>query len=313
MKKVKNVFSLVCGVIVLTLSLSICTTFNLYEIKKKSVSPEITHIDVVDERNGKEELNVVDLSGSIYVDFIDVGQADSCAIITPHKDVIVIDAGEKKDASQIIDQLNKYEFEDIDLMILSHPNAEHIGGAETLLNTYSVSEVLMSSFPATSKLFSSLLDCLDNNDIRTTQATKGMTYSIDGVNIEVIAVDTNIKDNNNSSIVCKVSYGDIDMLFTGDAEIETEEVILDSGVNIDSEILKVGHHGSDTSTSEEFLDAISPELSIISVGEGNSYGHPSNEILNRLYSRNIEYYRTDESGTIELEIDGKNIFSKFNN
>lgn len=313
MKKVKNVFSLVCGMIVLTLSLSSCTTFDLYEIKTKSVSPEITPIDVVDERNEKEELNVVDLSGSIYVDFIDVGQADSCAIITPHKDVIVIDAGEKKDASQIINQLNKYEFEDIDLMILSHPHADHIGGAETLLNTYPVSEVLMSSFPATSKLFSSLLDCLDNNDIRTTQATKGMIYYIDGVNIEVIAVDTNIKDNNNSSIVCKVSYGDIDMLFTGDAEIETEKVILDSGVNIDCEILKVGHHGSDTSTSEGFLDVISPELCIISVGEGNSYGHPSQNILKQLQNKNIEYYRTDESGTIELEIDGKNIFSKFNN
>ena len=307
-KKKLGLVSILLVLLTFVIVLSACSISEIEEgVSNTGIVEIVEDSELKSENNNKQE----EVDKNIYVKFIDVGQADSCVIVTPNNDVILIDAGEKKDASEIIPELDKYEFEDIDLMILSHPHADHIGGAETLIDTYDVNEVLMCNYPATSKLFNSLLDCLTDKSIKTSQATVGMNYTIDGVNIEIIAVDTNEKDNNNSSIVCKVSYGEIDMLFTGDAESQTEEVILSNNFDIDCEILKVGHHGSETSTSEEFLDAVSPSLCVISVGEGNSYKHPSEETLLRFKDRNISYYRTDEIGSIELEIDGTNIVSNF--
>lgn len=270
-----------------------------------------------ESKNNESENNLIientdneSVKDNLIVKFIDVGQADSCIIITPNDDVILIDAGESKDALEIINSLNEYTFEDIDLMILSHPHADHIGGAETILNTYNTKEVLMCSYPATTKMFNSLLDTMEEKNIEVTQAILGKTYNIDGVNIEVVGVDSIPKDNNNSSVVVKITYGTVDMLFTGDLEMDGEKVVLSNGFDLNAEILKVGHHGSDTSTSETFLNAVSPKLCIISVGEGNKYGHPAEETLNRFKDNDIQYYRTDESGSILLEIDGTSIVTK---
>lgn len=307
-KRVLGIVSISLVLLTLIGVLSACSFLEAeQEISNTSIIEVIDNSEINIETIKSEE----EVDKNISVKFIDVGQADSCVIVTPNNDVILIDAGEKKDASEIIPELDKYEFEDIDLMILSHPHADHIGGAETLIGKYDVNEVLMCSYPATSKLFNSLLDCLTDKSIKTSQASEGMKYSIDGVNIEVIAVDTIPKDNNNSSIVCKISYGEIDMLFMGDAETQTEEVILSKDLDIDCDILKVGHHGSETSTSDEFLDIVSPSLCVISVGEGNSYNHPAEDTLLKFKDRNISYYRTDELGSIELEIDGTNIVSNF--
>lgn len=276
---------------------SVASTESLETVVDKDSLPKVEEV-------AKNEEN-------IRVKFIDVGQADSCLIVTSNKDAILIDAGESKGAEEIIPELQEEGITDIDLMILSHPHADHIGGAETLLNTYDVNEVVMCSYPATSKMFNSLLDTLDTKNILTTQAKIGLTYDIDGVKIEVLAVDTVEKDNNNSSIVCKVSYGDIDILFTGDCEEQSEKVFLDYDCDFEAEILKVGHHGSETSTSEKFLQVVNPSLCIISVGVGNKYNHPSERILSLFKNNGITYYRTDEIGTIELDIDGKNIISNF--
>ena len=245
--------------------------------------------------------------GSIYVRFIDVGQGDSCVIVTPNNDVILVDTGDKKDASEIIEDLEGYSFDDIDLMVLSHPHADHIGGAATLLNTYKTKEVVMSSYPATTKTFETLLDTIEEKDIKLTQGTPGLIYDIDGVIVEVLASDVIPNDSNNSSLLVKITYGEIDILFTGDIEIDAENIILDQEINVDAEILKLGHHGSETSTSDRFLDSVNPTLSIVSVGEGNQYKHPALSVLEKLKNRNIQYYRTDEVGSIELEIDGANI------
>lgn len=251
------------------------------------------------------------VTGDIIVKFIDVDQADSCLIITANKDAILIDAGEDKDAEEILDVLDDYDLEDIDLMVLSHPHADHIGGAQTILENYKVEEVMMCSFVATSKLFENLITTLENQDIAVTAATVGYTLSVDGVNIQVVGVDSNPKDNNNSSIVMKVSYGTVDILFTGDAEHPAEEIILQSDFDLSAEILKVGHHGSDTSTSDEFLEAINPKVAIISVGEDNKYDHPSDVVLNKLTNKGVQVYCTDDFGTITLEIDGENIVTSF--
>ena len=249
-----------------------------------------------------------DLLGDIEVKFIDVGQADSCLIVTANNDAILIDAGEDRDAEAIIDVIADYDIPDIDLMVLTHPHADHIGGAQTILETYIVKEVMMSSYPATSKLFNNLLTALEENpNIVVTQATVGLEKEIDGVEFVVVGVDSIPKDNNNSSVVMKMTYGTVDIMFTGDAEEPAEEIILQNGFDLNAEVLKVGHHGSETSTSDPFLEAVNPKVAVISVGEGNKYAHPADIILKKLTDKGVQYYRTDELGTITLEIDGKDI------
>lgn len=249
----------------------------------------------------------VDVTGDIIVEFIDVGQADSCLIVTANNDAILIDAGEDRDAEAIIEVISKYDIPDIDLMVLTHPHADHIGGAQTILETYMVKEVMMSSYPATSKLFNNLVATLETLDLTVTQATVGLEKEIDDVDLTVVGVDSIPKDNNNSSVVMKVTYGTVDMVFTGDAEEQAEEVILQNGFDLNAEVLKVGHHGSETSSSEPFIDAVNPKIAVISCGTGNKYGHPNQITLDKLSNRNIQTYRTDLLGTITLTIDGTNI------
>lgn len=271
------------------------------------VEPEVSETNISENENSIDTTSANVLLDEIIVKFIDVGQADGCLIITANNDAILIDTGEKRDAEAVLSVLNEYELEDIDLLVLTHPHADHIGGAKTILETYKVEEVLMCSFVATSKLFENLLTTLESQDLVVTQATVGHELSIDGVDIQVVGVDSKPNDNNNSSIVLKITYGTVDMLFTGDAEEPAEEVILSNGYDLSAEILKVGHHGSDTSTSEAFLDAISPKVAIISCGVDNKYNHPADITLKKLSDRGIQCYRTDELGTITLEIDGKDI------
>lgn len=269
---------------------------------------------VVETPNAVEISNVEEVPedyNTISATFVDVGQADGCVIKTYNNDIIVVDTGEDRKATEILEVLDSMDFEDIDLMILSHPHADHIGGAQTILETYPVKEVLMSSYVTSTRVFTSILDTLENMDTKVTQATLGLTYNIDDVNVEVVGVDSIPGDNNDSSIVAKVTYGDIDMLFTGDAEGPAEDVILSNGYDLNSEILKVGHHGSITSTSEEFLNAINPKMAIISVGEGNKYNHPADNTLNRLKEHNVDYFRTDEKGNIVVEIDGMDFRATF--
>ena len=257
------------------------------------------------EPNGSEELK------DVVIKFIDVGQADSCLIVTPNDDIILIDAGEEKDASAILNVLKGYSFEDIDLMVLTHPHADHIGGAAAIMETYNVEEVLMPNCVSTSKTFENVLDVIETEEVTLNTAYIGQMYNIDDVKIQVLGTDSVPDDANNSSIILKVTYGTVDMLMMGDAEVDADEVVLQSNFDLRSEVLKLGHHGSDTSTSQELLDAVSPTMGIISVGEDNSYGHPSDSILKRLFDNGIQYYRTDEMGTITLEVDGTNIVYSF--
>ena len=252
-----------------------------------------------------EETN--DLLNPIEVKFIDVGQADSCLIVTANNDAILVDAGEDRDAEEIIEVIEEYDLEDIDLMVLTHPHADHIGGAKTILEKYKVKEVMMCSFVSTSKLFSNLLSTLESQELNVIQAEIGKTFNIDDVAIQVVGTDSVPDDNNNSSIVMKVTYGTVDMLLAGDAEIPAEKVILENGFDLTAEVLKLGHHGSRTSSGDEFLATVQPKIGIISCGLDNKYGLPDEDVLSRLDSHKVQYYRTDEVGTVTLEIDGENI------
>jgi beta-lactamase superfamily II metal-dependent hydrolase len=272
---------------------------------------EVIETKPITEIKKEEVIQEDTVSGDITVKFVDVGQGDACIIMTPNDDVIVIDTGDNKDADEVLEELRKEEFEDIDLMVLTHTHADHIDGAEAILNEYKTKEVLMSSFVTNTKTFESLLNCLEVQNIKTTQAAIGQEYNIDGVEIDILGVDSVPKDCNNSSIVLKLTYGDVDIMFTGDAEFPAEEVILANDFDFNCEVLKVGHHGSDTSTSDMFLEKVNPKMAIISVGEGNKYKHPAQITLDKLLNKKVQYYRTDELGTVILEIDGVNIVTSF--
>lgn len=292
---------------------------NVTDASVVSIMPETSVIpeDVMNEVQENSDTSIseidpistdeIDVPKDVIIKFIDVGQADSCLIVTPNDDIILIDAGEDAEAFSILDVLKEYSFEDIDLMVLTHPHADHIGGAATIMETYNVEEVLMPNCINTSETFENVLDVIEQENIDLKTAYTGQLYNIDGVNIQIIGTDSVPDDINNSSIVLKITYGTVDMLMMGDAEIEAEEIILQSNFDLSSEILKLGHHGSDTSTSQELLDMVSPTMGIISVSNDNSYGHPADSTLKRLFENGIQYYRTDEVGTITLEIDGTNI------
>lgn len=267
--------------------------------------------DVNSDTSQSLDTNINSQLKDITVKFIDVKQADSCLIVTSNNDAVLIDTGDSSDASEVLEVLNQFDIEDIDLMVLTHPHKDHIGGAKTILETYTVKEVLMSSFVTDTKVFNNILDLLDEQDIKVTQAELGKEYNIDNVEFQVVGVDSVSKDNNNSSVVLKMTYGTVDILFTGDAETPAEQVILNNGFDLNCEVLKVGHHGSDTSTSEEFLNTVNPKMAIISCGKDNKYGHPAEITFEKLKSKSVQYYRTDEVGTVTLEIDGENIVTSF--
>lgn len=242
--------------------------------------------------------------GELQVHFIDVGQGDSIYIRTPSKNIL-IDAGERGDT--VVDYLQGLAVDSLDLVICTHPHSDHIGGLVDVLEAIEVKEVIDPGVVHTSKTFEKYLTLIDEKDIVFTEGRAGDTRDLgDGVLLELLhPAQPKENDLNNASIVARLTFRKISFLFTGDAEKKSEKEILGRGFDVSSTILKAGHHGSSTSTGEDFLKAVSPETVVIMCGEGNSYGHPHEETIELLAEYDIDVYRTDISGTIVVTTDGK--------
>lgn len=247
--------------------------------------------------------------GMLYAQFIDVGQGDSTLIITPAGKHILIDTGTHDSTSKIIDHLQKTDVETIDYMILTHPHADHIGGAAEIIERFEINKVLMPDVTTNTRTFYNLLEAIEREGCEALIADAGARHTIDGCVIDILGPITPDKENlNNSSVVCKITYGETSFMFTGDMETDYEkELVSLYGDSLASDVLKVGHHGSSTSSSEEFLTAVSAETGIISCGKDNEYGHPHSTILKRLKKLGITCLRTDKEGTISLVSDGKQV------
>ncbi len=242
-------------------------------------------------------------SGFVEVHFIDVGQGDSIYIKTPTQDIL-IDAGERGDT--VVEYLNNQNVEELELVIGTHPHSDHIGGLINVFEEIPVIEVMDPGIVHTSKTFEDYLTLIDEKNIIFTVGRAGTkrTYE-DGAILEILSpTNPSDEDLNDASIVAKLTFGDVSFLLTGDAEKPSENDMLQSGYKLKSTILKAGHHGSTTSTSDSFLDAISPEAVVIMCGEGNSYGHPHQETLKKLEDADIAVYRTDMLGSIVVETNG---------
>lgn len=245
----------------------------------------------------------------LSVHFIDVGQADCILIQTPEKQNILIDAGNRDDSSVIRNYLKQQQVETLDLMVLTHPHEDHIGSAASIIKSYSPAKVCMPDAVSTTQVFENTLNAIVESKCELISAKPGTVLLESGnVRLEVLAPNKDGYDSlNDYSVVTRLTYGSRSFLMTGDAQELSEKEMLAAGAVLKSDVLKVGHHGSTTSSSEAFLKAVSPEFAVISCGVDNEYGHPHKEILERLESAGVTVLRTDTQGTIVMRTDGKQL------
>lgn len=245
----------------------------------------------------------------LSIKFIDVGQGDSELITLPDNRLILIDAGDKKHVAAVSKAVNDSETKTIDYLIATHPHADHIGGMQEIVENFEVKNIYMPKTEHDSKTYLSLLETISAKHLKINTVKAG-TVMIDEPDLkaEFLAPCNNGYDElNDYSAVLKLTYKNNGFLFCGDAETLSENEILSSEYDVSADVLKVGHHGSKTSTSNKFLNAVNPQCAVISCGLNNSYNHPSEETLKKLKTKNISVFRTDKMGTITLYSDGTEI------
>lgn len=236
---------------------------------------------------------------NLKVYFFDVGQADSILVMNEGQ-TMLIDAGNNDDGEMLVQNLKTLGITRVDYLIGTHPHEDHIGGLDDIIKNFEIGTIYMPKVQTNTKTFEDVLDAVSEEDLKITTPKVGDVFLVGQAECRVLAVDNKAKNLNLTSIVIQMKFDDMTYLFTGDAEKEVEEKIA-KAEEIKANILKVGHHGSESSSSEKFIQAVAPEISIISVGKDNSYGHPSQDILDRLEEIGSKTYRTDEVGNIFIE------------
>ena len=242
----------------------------------------------------------------LRVDFIDVGQADS-ALIRCGGQAMLIDGGNAADSSLLVSYLKSQGVEHLDYMVCTHAHEDHVGGLSGPLNTSTVGRVFCPVTEYDSKAFSSFVKYTGAQGLEVTVPAPGDTFALGSALVTVLGPVADYDNTNDTSIVLRVDFGETSFLFTGDMERTAEADLLEAGCKLDATVLKVGHHGSETSTSYPFLREVMPEYAVISVGEDNTYGHPTEAALSRLYDAGVTVYRTDRQGTVTAVSDGKSV------
>ncbi len=246
----------------------------------------------------------------LKVHFIDVGQADAILIQGPEDENIVIDAGNNSDSELVVNYIKSQGINELKAVVGTHPHEDHIGGLDAVIRSFKVDKVYMPKVVHTTKTFRDVLEAVNDKGVKVATAVKGVTIPLTGMTAEFVGPVVSDYDNlNDHSAVVKLTYGETSFLFQGDAEEVSERDILKSDMKdrLKADVLKVGHHGSSTSTIPEYLEAVNPKYAVIMAGKGNDYGHPHKETMERLENKDIAIYRTDEQGTIIAESDGKSI------
>lgn len=251
-----------------------------------------------------KETNIQINKNTLQVHFIDVGQGDSILIQVNNKNLL-IDSGPNKSEDKLKKYLKKLNISKFDYIIATHPHEDHIGNMSYIINNFDVLNFYAPKVENSTKSFETMVESLIRKDLKI-KVLKANIKSIDlGKNIVVDVfspLSNSYEDLNNYSPIVKISYGNTSFLFTGDAEELSENEVLNAGFDLKCDVLKIGHHGSSSSTSEKFLKASNPSIAVISVGEDNTYGHPTDTVLSRLKETKI--YRTDINGNIVITSDG---------
>ncbi|WP_317853906.1 ComEC/Rec2 family competence protein [Chakrabartyella piscis] len=246
-------------------------------------------------------------SDDLRIVFLDVGQADSTLIQAAGKNML-IDAGNNEDGDLVVSTLQAYGVETLDFVIPTHPHEDHVGGMDDVIDAFDIGTVLLPNATSTTQTYEDMLDSIANKGLTATEPIVGDTYTLGDCTFTILGPVWDYGDDmNNWSVSIQLIHGENSFVFTGDAEAEAESDMLGTGLDLHGDVFQAGHHGSTTSNTEDFLNAVNPKYVVISCGANNSYSHPHEEILERFAERNITVYRTDTNGTIVATCDGTNI------
>ena len=242
----------------------------------------------------------------LTVHFLDVGQAD-CALLECGGEYMLIDGGNIGDGQMVISYLQNMGVEELKAVVCTHAHEDHVGGLPSVLAVYPVKQVFAPTKTYASKVFDDFLYYTDQQRLEVTIPAPGDEMTLGQAQITVLGPLKSYAETNDTSIVMKVVFGETSFLFTGDMEVLAENDLLENGTDLKADVLKVGHHGSDTSTGYRFLHEVDPTYAVISVGEGNKYGHPNDITLSRLNDAECTIFRTDHLGTVVAVSDGKEV------
>ncbi|WP_300383382.1 ComEC/Rec2 family competence protein [Clostridium sp.] len=265
-------------------------------------------LGLLDKFSNDKNVNTV-IDGIVEISYLDVGQGDAAYIRVNDKDIL-IDAGPRSDVDKLLSQLKEKNIDDFEIVIATHPHEDHIGGMTKVFENYKVESFYMPKATNTTKTFENMIKAVKNEGIKSQIIKEGTYFDLgNGAKIEVYSpISESYDDLNNYSPIMKLTYGNNSFIFTGDAEIlEEKEVLEKYREKLKADVIKFGHHGSSTSSSDEFIKAINPTYGIISCGVDNSYGHPHRETLDIIKKNNIKTYRTDKNSEITITSDGNNI------
>jgi beta-lactamase superfamily II metal-dependent hydrolase len=247
----------------------------------------------------------------LRVHFIDVAQGKSILIETPEQNVL-IDAGEREQGPVVLGYLNTHGIKRLDMIVATHPHSDHIGGLSAIIGELPVGEIIMpdvsEDMTPASSVYSDLLETIDEKELPITVAEPDAVYDLGGdAQLTLLGPNTDYDDLNAYSVVSRLDFGANSFLFAGDATTDAERDMLEAGADLNATVLDVGHHGSRTSSGEDFLLAASPQIAVISCAEDNSYGHPHREVIERLNEIGAEILRTDIDGTVVITSDGQRL------
>ncbi len=260
------------------------------------------------DRNNSSTSSNENNYSQMKVHFIDVGQGDSILIQVNDKNML-IDCGPREGKDNLFNYLNKLNIKTLDYVIATHPHADHIGNMADIINKYDVKKFYSPKVQTSTKTYEKMVDALKNKNLKINVIKAGTNIDLgDNTKIDVFSPNKDKYDNlNNYSPIMKLTYGKTSFLLTGDAETLVEKEVLTNNCDVSADVIKFGHHGSSSSSSEEFISKVNPSIGVICVGKDNDYNHPHKETLNTIKKHNITTYRTDKDGTIVLTSDGQKI------
>ena len=298
-KQNKIIASIIGAVILMVLAFLGVNPGTIEEVAKAIGMNELTGNELA-----KETSVATEVSGNLIVDYIDVGQADSILIRNDNHSML-IDAGNNEDGKDVLNFIKEKGITKLDYVIGTHPHEDHIGGLDDVINSdLEIENIFMPKISTNTKTYEDVLDAILNKGLSVVAPKKDDTFEIGKAKCTVMTDSILDQDNLNlSSIIIRLEYGENSFLFMGDAEEENEKQINWPK----TDVLKVGHHGSNTSSSKNFINQVQPKYSIIMVGKDNSYKLPKQETIDKLKNIGSEIYRTDENGTIEINSNGVNI------